>query len=439
MYACTILEGTHPPHGVVMNPGQPDPRNLRTTFIGRQPILDRDLALVGHELLFRATTDNNAAPTSGAAATADVVCKAFAELGLAKALDHALVFIKVDTEFLAADFIEFLPSHCVVLEINAGDFLGDRDQERCRDLRKLGYSFCLSGLLEVEDSSWPLIEIASWIKVSLAAIPHERLQTLARALATTRRRLIATHVETPSQKELCRLLGFELFQGFFFARPVVIEGRKLDPSTQGLLRLIKLLADEADTGKLDQAFRQEPALVINLLRLVNSVGVGIPTNITSVRHAITAIGRDQLKRWLHLLIFSHGASFDFDKNPLLQLAALRGRFVELLVDRLHAGDERLRDAAFLTGLMSVVPAALQMTMTEVLEQITVDQDVHAALASKQGTLGTLLAITESYDDNEPEQLRRLMAPYGNRASLAMLGEILAEALPWVRQLGKANS
>ncbi len=422
-----------------MNTDEPEQQDLQTGFIGRQPILDKDQALVGYELLFRATTDNNAAPESGAAATADVVCKAFAELGLARVLDHALAFIKVDEEFLAADFIEFLPSRCVVLEIDAGQFLHGPGQDRCRELRKLGYAFCLSGLREIDDACWPLIDIASWIKVSLDAIPHEELQTIARTLATTHRRLIAAHVESPSQKELCQLLGFDLFQGFFFARPVVIEGRKLDPSTHGLLRLIKLLADEADTGKLEQAFRQEPALVINLMRLVNSVGAGMRTRITSVRHAITVIGRDQLRRWLHLLIFSHGKQLDFAKNPLLQLAALRGRFMELLVERLHGADPRLRDAAFLTGLMSVVPAALHMTMAEVLEQIAVDQEVHIALAGRQGALGTLLAITESYDDNKVATVQNLIAPFGSRASLSMLGEILAEALPWVQQLGIAAS
>lgn len=427
----------HRPRGAI-NPGKQVFREMHDAFIGRQPILDKDQALVGYELLFRATTDNNAAPANGAVATADVVCKAFAELGLAKVLDHVLTFIKVDAEFLAADFIEILPSRCVVLEIDADQFLHGPAQERCRELRKLGYAFCLSGLTEIDDGCWPLIDIAAWIKVGLGDIPHERLQTIARTLATTHRRLIAAQVETQSQQELCRLLGFDLFQGYFFARPVVIEGRKLDPSTQGLLRLIKLLADEAETGKLEEAFRQEPALVINLLRLVNSVGAGMRAHITSIRHAITAIGRTQLKRWLHLLIFAQNGQLDFARNPLLQLAALRGRFMELLVDRLHAGDTRLRDAAFLTGLMSVVPAALRMSMTEVLDQIAVDPEVRSALAGKQGHLGAMLAITESYDDCDLAAVQALIAPFGNRASVSMLGEVLAEALPWVQQLGIAS-
>ena len=412
---------------------------LREVFIGRQPILDKNQTLIGYKLLFHDTTEHHAGPTNAAAATADVVSKAFAELGLADVFGQVRAFIKIEGEFVASNFVELLPMETVVLEIAAASFPDDALLERCRELKRLGYAFALSGVTDISDAAWPLIDLATWIKVDLDAVAADRLQVIARTLGTTRRKLIATHVESQAQMELCSLLGFELFQGSYFAEPVVLEGRKLDASMQGLLRLIKLLAEEADIGRLDAVFRSEPALVINLLRLTNSVGAGLRARITSVRHAITALGRNQLRRWLHLLIFRRGAELDFARNPLLQLAALRGRFMELLVDRLHAGDSRLRDPAFLTGLMSVVPAALHMSMTDVLAQIAVDHDVRLALSHKQGTLGTLLALTESYDDNDIDAVQALLAPFGSKAPMSMLGEILAEALTWVQELGSEAS
>ncbi|MDP2133231.1 MAG: EAL domain-containing protein, partial [Sulfuritalea sp.] len=320
---------------------------LRKVFVGRQPILDKNQVLFGYELLFHATAEP-AEHSSNAAATADIVCKAFAELGLVDVIGQARAFIRIDSDFIAGDFVDLLPKDAVVLEIGASEFQQTALLERCRELKKKGYAFALTQVTAVGDETWPLIDLATWIKVDLDAIPAEELQTSARTLATTRRKLIATHVESQAQMEMCQLLGFELFQGLYFARPVVLEGRKLDASMQGLLRLTKLLAGDADIGRLDTAFRSEPALVINLLRLTNSVGAGMRSRITSVRHAITAIGRSQLQRWLHLLIFCRGPDMDFSRNPLLQLAALRGRFMELLVDRLHSGDNRLREPAFLT-------------------------------------------------------------------------------------------
>jgi EAL and modified HD-GYP domain-containing signal transduction protein len=411
---------------------------LREVFIGRQPILDKDQGLAGYELLFRATAENSArvdSATAATAATADVVCKAFAELGLANVFGQVRAFINVNAPFLENDLVELLPKDIVVLEIDVAAFDNPLLLPRCQELKAKGYAFSLSGVTDVGDHLWPLVDLATWLKINIDGMAGDQLQTSARALSTTRRILIAAHVESQSQMELCRLLGFHLFQGYYFAKPVIVEGRKLDASTQGLLRLIKLVADDADQARLDAAFRTEPALVINLLRLTNSVGVGARARITSVRHAITVLGRRQLQRWLQLLLFSRGADIDLAHNPLLQLAALRGRFMELLVEKLHPGQRDLRDPAFITGLMSVVPAALGMSMTDVLAQIAVGNDVRLALTHREGTLGKLFALTERYDDNDVAGVQELLGPYGAAASLGLLGEILGEALVWVQQLG----
>ncbi|BAO31312.1 EAL and HDOD domain-containing protein [Sulfuritalea hydrogenivorans] len=411
---------------------------LREVFIGRQPILDKDQGLAGYELLFRASAENSAhvdSATAAKAATADVVCKAFAELGLANVFGQVRAFINVDALFLESDLVELLPKDIVVLEIDVVAFDNPALLPRCQELKAKGYAFSLSGVTDVGDHLWPLVDLATWLKINIDGLAGDQLQTSARALGTTRRLLVAAHVESQSQMELCRLLGFQLFQGYYFAKPVIVEGRKLDASTQGLLRLIKLVADDADPARLDAAFRTEPALVINLLRLTNSVGVGARARITSVRHAITVLGRRQLQRWLQLLLFSRGADIDLAHNPLLQLAALRGRFMELLVEKLHPGQRDLRDPAFITGLMSVVPAALGMSMTDVLAQIAVGNDVRLALTHREGTLGKLFALTERYDDNDVAGVQELLSPYGANASLGLLGEILGESLTWVQQLG----
>jgi len=422
-----------------MSSQAPKPRDeLREVFIGRQPILDRDQALVGYELLFRPTKENSArmgSTTTATTATADVVCKAFAELGLSNVFEHARAFINVDALFLQTDVVELLPKDSVVLEIDVAAFADESLLPRCQELKAKGYAFSLSGVTDVGDQIWPLVDLATWLKINVDGLPGDRLQTSARALATTRRTLIAAHVESQTQMELCRLLGFHLFQGYYFAKPVIVEGRKLETSTEGLLRLIRLLAEDAEPAVLDAAFRSEPALVINLLRLTNSVGVGARSRITSVRHAISVLGRRQLQRWLQLLLFSRGADVDLARNPLLQLAALRGRFMELLAERLHPGQKELGDPAFITGLMSVVPAALGMSMTDVLAQIAVGSDVRLALARREGVLGQLFALVERYDENDVPGTQALLGVYGAAGTLGLLGEVLADALNWVQQLG----
>ena len=412
--------------------------SLREVYLGRQPILDKSQALAGYELLFRTAVDQGDAGSDPRAATADVVCKAFAELGLPNVLGPVRAFINVDETFLADDVVELLPKDMVVFEVDAAILNSLAVVIRCQHLKEIGYQFAISGLTQVDDVLRPLLELATYLKVNVSLLPPDELQNVAGELRTTRRKLVACRVESQTQMELCSLLGFSMFQGYYFAKPDIIEGRTLDASTQGIFRLMQLLNSDAEVDELEQVFRTEPALVVNLLRLTNSVGVGLRVKVSSVRHAINVIGRRQLQRWLQLLVFSHGKQVDLKHNPLMQYAALRGCFMELLVDSVHRERRELRDPAFITGLMSVMPAALGLSMTDILTQITVDNDVRLALSRREGTLGQMLIILEQYDDNNLTELQASLQHFGGSVTVGLLVEILAESLEWVRQLDNHN-
>ncbi len=422
-----------------MNAPETSPRaSLREVYLGRQPILDKDQGLAGYELLFRTSTNQQDTFDDPRGATADVVCSAFAQLGLPDVLGRVRAFINVDATFLAADVIELLPKDMVVFEVTADTLKDTAAAERCRHLKEIGYEFAIVGLSTIDDSLRPLLALASFLKIEVNKLSPDQLQSVASELRTTRRPLIAACVESQPQMELCSLLGFTLFQGYYFAKPDIIEGRILDASTHSIFRLIQLITDDAELDQIEKAFRTEPALVVNLLRLTNSVGVGARSRISSVRHAVTVIGRRQLQRWLQLLLFSHGANVDLSHNPLMQYAALRGRFMELLIDRLHRERRDLRDAAFITGLMSVMPAALGMSMTDILTQIAVDNDVRLALSRREGTLGHLLVVLDRYDANDIPGLIDALARYGGDVHMGLLVEILTEAMAWVQQLDEPN-
>ena len=114
------------------------------------------------------------------------------------------------------------------------------------------------------------------------------------------------------------MAGFQLFQGHYFAHPDIISGRSLSPSQTRLIHLINLAARNSDTVRIEEEFKREPALAVNLLRIVNSVGYGLSQNITSLRHAITLLGRRQLQRWLQLLLMTPvGKAPDPQKNAHL--------------------------------------------------------------------------------------------------------------------------
>lgn len=419
-----------------MNDAEPAAGALSQLFLGRQPILDARQTLIGYELLFRNSNVNRAAEIAPGMATADVVCKAFAELGLGRALDGYKAFVIVDAAFLQHEAIEALPPDGAVFELDVALATRPAVAERCLELSGRGYSFCLIHQAEdpAQDALDPLTDYATFLKLNVAALPAQRLESLLAQAHARHLVAIASHVETRAQHENALALGFQLFQGYYFAEPKLIEGRKIDASLQNLLRIVHLINQDAELPAIEQAFKADAALTLKLLRLTNSVGVGLRTRIGSVRQAINIIGRRPMLRWLQLLLFSQGGAEGIERNPLMQLAALKGNFMEGLARRCHPTQAGLPDMAFLAGLMSLMPNALGLPMEEILDQLAVAPPLRMALVAREGELGQLLELTDCYDNDDPAGADRVLAQMGNRIDRATLNQCLAEAIAWVQAL-----
>jgi EAL and modified HD-GYP domain-containing signal transduction protein len=403
---------------------------LKEIFIGRQPILDLRQELIGYELFFRCPDKAAEQSCSRLIATASVVCAAFSELGIGDALGEHKAYINADEKFIMDDVLELLPPANVVFELNFETVPDEAVLTRCRFLRERGYTLALARYTGLDQRASALLPMVGVVKIDVQAA-GDQLADLAGGLLRLPLKLLAEKVETREQMENCRDLGFHLFQGYYFARPTIISGRQLSASQLGIIRLINQVARDADSIELEQSFKREPGLTVNLLRLVNSVGTGLGRRIDSLRQAVTVLGRKQLLRWLQLLLMaSPESNGNPERNPLLQLAALRGRLMENLAGQSVPGNRALGDHAFLTGIMSLMPAALGLPMDEILTQISVAPEVHEALAAHEGPLGQLLALVERLDDNDWEGCDTLLAS-NDALSRESLNAGLTEALAWI--------
>ena len=193
--------------------------------------------------------------------------------------------------------IELLPAQGVVLEILLDDVPDKAMLTRCRHLVDRGFSLALTNYQGIDDRSRPLLPLVTVIKIDLQQADHERLQDLAGSLRHLPLKLHAQSVDSNEQMERCRSLGFALFQGRYFAQAEIVSGRRLSAAHTTLIRLCNLVGRDVDTAEIEDAFKHEPALTLNLLRIVNSVGrLGNRSTqpVTSLRHAITLLGRRQL-------------------------------------------------------------------------------------------------------------------------------------------------
>ena len=179
------------------------------------------------------------------------------------------------------------------------------------------------------------------------------------------------------------------------------NGSRADMTRIKLLEMLALIAQDADTGPIEEIFRQEPKLSYSLLRLVNSAAIAPRSPITSFSQAINLLGRRQLQRWLQLLVYADPNNGQHP-NPLLQMAAARGRMLELLAPSLapQPAVDNLEDAAFMIGAFSLLDVLLNMSMNEILQQLPLASPVHQALAEQAGPLGKLLQAISAADSRD---------------------------------------
>lgn len=406
-------------------------------WLGRQPILDLTGRTVAYELLFRSGAAGGASVTDDRMATSSVIAHAFNELGLASVLGDCRGFINFDGELLMSDIVELLPPERTTIELLETVDITPEIVERCRALCARGFSFALDDITWIDDTHAPILPLIDVIKVDiLGSAPGALPALVAQARGIPRRvKLLAEKVDTREQADHCRQLGFDLFQGYFFARPVVLHGRRTDPALAVLLRLIQQAMGDTGNDEIRDTFKQAPELSYKLMRLVNSVGLGMRCEIQSLSHALVILGRRQLQRWLQVLLFAHHNTGDFP-SPLLQMAAARGKFLELLAQQ-RAEFHALADRAFMTGILSLLDTLLEMPMAEAIADIGLPRDVRDALLERRGQLGQLLRLAEALERTDEAQVSSLFDEEPP-CTTAVLPALQVEAMRWSAQIGRTT-
>jgi len=408
-----------------------------TLFIGRQPILDREEKLFGYELLFRSADTLSANVTDYFHAAVTVVLNTLSTFGITGLLGRYKGFFNVNTDLLMSETLELLPREHVVIELLESIEISDEVVERCRTLKERGFSLALDDHI-CQKSYEPLYEIVDIIKLDVLALSPAALQDSVERLRGKPLRLLAEKVETPEQFARCMKMGFDLFQGYYFAKPVVLKQRRMDISKLTLMKLLQLINKDAETGLIEKTFKENPSLTYNLLRLVNSVAMGLREKIRSLRHAIAMLGREQLKRWIVLALFASSDERGFC-SPLLEMAAMRGRLMELLVKSvplLGRGPE-YAETAFMTGVLSLINVILDIPIGEATRQLNLADDISQALLGRKGILGDLLAMAEKLEQADFRGVALLLSKC--HLSFADLQSAQMDAIRWTNSLQEFES
>lgn len=404
---------------------------MQNVALARQPILDRNQQLVAYELLFRRVGDTSATVSDDLSATAQVINSAFSDIGIAEVLGPYLGFVNVDSGFLHSEFVSLLPPDKVVLELLEDIDVGPEVVQRCADLRAQGYRLALDDFDGARGDLGEVLALADIVKVDLTLVKPGDLAALVAGLRHAGRLLLAEKVETLEQFKHCHDLGFDLFQGYHFARPQMFSGRRASTAKLALLQLLSLAMGDAETAALETEFKRHPHLSFNLMRMVNSAASGLRNQISSVPQAIVMLGRRRLQAWLQLLVYTAGDSKA--STPLLQMASGRGRLLELLAQRERPGDREYHDWSFMAGILSLMDVLLALQMPQIVAQLNLADAVRHALLARGGGIGRLLMLAERLEAGDQPGVDHLLADVASVSRSDLVG-VQLEAFQWANMI-----
>jgi EAL and modified HD-GYP domain-containing signal transduction protein len=372
-------------------------------YLGRQPIFDDQGICLGYELLYRNKGETSAVIQDDTKATARVIINLIHNMGSSSIIGKKIGFINVDDHTLLSDTILSLSKEQFIFEILEYTKMSVAIVDRVQSLHELGYRFALDDFscenenIEYFKLLFPYIDI---IKIDLLSKDSISIENIADKFKSYSIKLLAEKVEDMETFERCKNAGFELFQGYFFEKPTIISGKKIEPAMTNVIDLINIFRTTTDIELITQKFSLYPELTFNLLRYVNSAAFHFTHEITSIKQILVLLGPSRLRSWLGLFLYA-GSDHRMFKEAIFDAAKFRAKMMHELVK--VCGKPELADEAFLTGSLSLIDTYMQISMESIINEIQLGKEITDALLSRQGYLGRLLTVAEKLETTEKIQ------------------------------------
>lgn len=393
---------------------------MKSLYIARQPIFDRNMQLYGYELLYRGSGDSTQASFSDANhATAQVVSLGLIDIGLERLVGKHLAFINLTRDYLLGHPDVPFPQEKVVLEILEDITPDNHIKDALSYLVKRGYSVALDDICPGAPGL-DLLSYASIVKVDVLQTPFEALPKLIGEIKKYPVRLVAEKVESGTMVQPLLDMGFDYLQGYFFSRPIIMEHRQLETNQLALLNLLAHVYDpNIEVEELAGLIQKDVSLSYHLLRYINSAFFSLPKKVDSISQVVIYLGRNELRNWVTVLSMAGNTN---KPDELVNLAMVRAKMCELIATTTRAESP---DTFFTVGLLSILDALMDLAMPDIMAHLPLSQDVQHALLQKRGAIGQALACAQAYETS-----RGLLQPQHASLPGQALNELYIEAITW---------
>ena len=368
------------------------------TFVARQPILDAKMKTYAYELLFRKGLTNAFPNVSSEEATTSLLAEQFINQPIENLVGDKIAFVNFPYSLIIEGLASSLPRNKVVIEILEDATPNKELLASIKELKNFNYTIALDDFtLEPEwDPFLPYVDI---IKFDWKLTPQDVIQNYIYNHFKEFKRIIclAEKIETYEEFEKAKKMGFKLFQGYFFSKPEIVKNKTISANQFFVSQLFnETLKDPINFEKVELILSQDQALTYRLLRYVNNVRYGSSDVISSIKHAVVFLGRDNLKRFV-VLMWSTAMS-----------------------------------EAFMGGLLSLLDAMMDKPFDDILGTLPIGERIKSALIDKKGELAFYLGLVVDYENLNWSRLKARVTMLGITEQNVI--DIYLEAAQWANTL-----
>lgn len=347
------------------------------SYIARQPIFSTEKILFGYELLYR-DNENNAFPAhlDGDTATRKVISNALLTFDIEALTKGHMAFVNFTRQLLLEAVPMLLNPKNFAIEI-----LEDVDLDlpllvMLRKYKAAGFTLALD---DYTGSYIPyeILSLLDIIKVDFRCTDREQQKKIAYSVKSKNITLLAEKVEDHDDFQIALSLGYTLFQGYYFSKPLVLKKNSLSIATFSYTKLVREIdRPELDFKRIADIIYTDAQFTWLLMKKMRTPEYYRGHTVNSISLALTRMGSNEVRRWVMLLLLQNVIGGEMDE--LIRTGIIRAVFSECLSTSLSP---ELQHGAFSAGLFSVI-ASKEETFYQTLESFDLGKMIRGALTGK---------------------------------------------------------
>jgi len=402
-------------------------------FVARQPVFNIEEEIVGYELFYRKDLTNVFPFIDGDRATAEVIINSFLNIGLERLTEGKKFSIHFTENLLDQKLPTYFNPDELVVKISQDVEFSSKLIAICQELKEQGYSVILGDhvIIQEHPDLDKLLPYITMIKVDFRqeySHQHERIEATA---AKYNIKLIAEKIETEEAFIKAKERGYIYFQGYFLSKPIIISNYEIPACFSSHYQTIQnMTLEELKVDELAELIEKDLSFSIKLLRLINTSSVTSNQKICSIRAAITLLGVDQVKNWVHVLSTrEQDEELTLLSDRCMQLTLTRAKLCEAIA---HQIGMEFPAGYYMAGLISTMKEVVGISMEEILEDLPLKDDIYDALMGKENIYKLVLDLVEAVEQAKWKEINHIC----KRLNITErdLFRIYAESLNWTSEM-----